>query len=248
MRFLHAPTGTFSETRYTVDQLKADGIPYACLSHVWSKPGRRLSSKIQRFCDVVKGNGIELAWADSCCINQDDLAEVQPAVNSMFTWYRNATLCVVFLHDVDDYPGHLTAQWATQFCDSGWFTRCWTLQELLGPDSVIFYSRNWRPIMDKATLSNSGELAALVECATGIPPSVLEDPRSLANISVAQKISWGALRRATKPEDASYSLAGLLGVSLNVRYGITVEEAFQLLLSQVLQRIPDHTVLLWGHP
>jgi hypothetical protein len=62
----------------------------------------------------------------------------------MFRWYHNAARCYVYLTDVlsldiDDYYAH-KRQWETQLRQSRWFTRGWTLQELLAPALVEFFS------------------------------------------------------------------------------------------------------------
>ena len=54
----------------------------------------------------------------------------------MFRWYRNAAKCYVYLADVSTTGQDLTAQ----LRKSRWFTRGWTLQELIAPLSVEFFS------------------------------------------------------------------------------------------------------------
>lgn len=79
----------------------------------------------------------------------------------MFNWYQNATVCYVFLEDV---PSHLPDKIAVLdvFQRSRWFTRGWTLQELLAPDHVLFFTSDW------VELGTKKGLASAISRATGI--------------------------------------------------------------------------------
>lgn len=127
--------------------------PYAILSHTWkddeelsfrdieegkiNKPGIG-SVKLQRCCKQAERDGLGYTWIDTCCIDKTDSVELGEAINSMFRWYRKAFICYAYLSDVpgDDNPRNL----GSEFRKSRWFKRGWTLQELLAPQSLHFYS------------------------------------------------------------------------------------------------------------
>jgi hypothetical protein len=130
--------------------------PYAILSHTWGadtdevtfedlvngtgkdKPGYK---KI-RFCgEQARQDDLQYFWVDTCCIKKANLPELSLAINSMFRWYQNAIRCYVYLSDISSPAtgtnDELTSQlWESDFRKSKWFTRGWTLQELLAPSSV----------------------------------------------------------------------------------------------------------------
>ena len=167
---LRSDTSEFSLTK---DLVGNDLIPpYAILSHTWGaddeevtfedmtngtgkdKPGYE---KI-RFCgEQARQDGLQYFWVDTCCINKANDAELSQAINSMFRWYRNATRCYVYLSDVSS-PAFDTNNecnprpWESDFRKSRWFTRGWTLQELLAPASVEFFSRERKRLGDKSSL------------------------------------------------------------------------------------------------
>src|SRR6187402_1527990 len=133
---------------------------YAILSHTWGhgevtfqdmqnlgiaerKPG---FEKIAATCRLARGQ-YRHVWVDTCCIDKKSSAELSEAINSMFSWYRDAKKCYVFLSDVvwGDHNTNSPAEWESKFRDSRWFKRGWTLQELLAPDLVEFFSSdNWK--------------------------------------------------------------------------------------------------------
>ncbi|KAJ9150110.1 HET-domain-containing protein [Coniochaeta hoffmannii] len=132
---------------------------YAILSHVWGhdevsftdmkKPKHRASAmrkrgfwKVKGFCARALAYGCQWAWVDSCCIDKRSSAELSEAINSMFEWYRRSRRCFVYLEDVGSDP----AAQEREFKHSRWFTRAWTLQELLTPVDVVFFDGNWSPI------------------------------------------------------------------------------------------------------
>src|ERR1700744_5217306 len=131
--------------RFILEWFPKDKIPeYAILSHTWgrgedkevtyrdimdgtgnNKPGFRKLT----FCgNQAKADGLHYFWVDTCSIDKSSSTELQTAINSMFRWYRNSAKCYVWLPDVLD-----STDWETAFRQSRWFTRGWTLQELLAP-------------------------------------------------------------------------------------------------------------------
>lgn len=62
---------------------------------------------------------ILLVGIDSCCIDKSSSAELTEAINSMFKWYREAGLCIVYLSDYDGRDPEATLG------KCRWFTRGW---------------------------------------------------------------------------------------------------------------------------
>ncbi|KAH9890202.1 hypothetical protein F4778DRAFT_752946 [Xylariomycetidae sp. FL2044] len=162
-------------------------------------------------------------WIDTFCINKRDAVETSTAINSMFQWYQNAEVCLVYLFDVtwDDTAVESSRR---SFAASRWFERGWTLQELLAPREVRFYDRDWRYI------GTRGELAGALSAATGIREAHLLG--SWRSASLAQKMSWLARRTTTLVEDRAYCMLGIVGVFLDTRYG-QGEEEFQRLQREI---------------
>ncbi len=212
-------------------------VPASSPHHFEAKAG---FSKIACACGQAEKDGYRYLWVDTCCIDQKSSAEVSEAINSMFTWYQRAAVCYAFLEDVhfDDYTeGYLT--WKDHFSNSRWFTRGWTLQELLAPKKVVFYARGWR------LLGTKSSLVRVVEKITGIDELTLLEPRLIHRASVAQRMSWAARRATTRTEDLAYSLMGLFGVNMPILYG-EGESAFLRLQEEIIKRSDDHSIFAWG--
>lgn len=204
--------------------------------------------KLKGFCEVAFNQGYTLAWADMCCIDKTSSAELSEAIASMFYWYQCAEVCYVYLKDVsspqheDSEPRSLPFKLhnSDEFRRSVWFTRGWTLQELIAPKSVVFCSKDWTILGSKC-----GELADIICDITRVNKEVLTHQQPLESVSVAQRMLWAANRRTSRLEDRAYSLMGLFGVGIPVLYGER-EYAFIRLQEEILRRIPDSTLLAWG--
>lgn len=209
--------------------------PYAILSHTWGddevsfsdvEAGKGQSKagyhKI-RFCgEQAARDGLKYFWVDTCSINKSDFTELSEAINSMFRWYRDSTRCYVYLSDVPyDRP-----TWESTFRQSRWFTRAWTLQELLAPRSVEFFSQDDVRLGDKTTLERH------IHEVTGIAISALQGI-SLSQFSVGERFSWAETRQATREEDEAYSLLGIFGVHMPLIYGEGRASAFKRLREEV---------------
>ena len=62
----------------------------------------------------------------------------------MYKWYQRAKECYAYLNDV--HSQGTVAAWTevrSEFQGSIWFTRGWTLQELIAPSEVLFYNKRW---------------------------------------------------------------------------------------------------------
>ncbi|KAL2195526.1 heterokaryon incompatibility protein-domain-containing protein [Corynascus similis CBS 632.67] len=210
--------------------------------HISLHPSEHKSgyAKISYACGQAIKDGYRYIWVDTCCIDKRSSAEVSEAVNSMFGWYQRAAVCYAYLEDVhfDDYTeGYLT--WKDHFNNSRWFTRGWTLQELLAPRKVVFYARGWRLLGTKSSLVKH------VAKTTGIDELTLVDPKLIHNASVAQRMSWAANRTTAKPEDQAYALLGIFGVNMPIIYGEGAN-AFLRLQEEIIRRSDDHSIFAWG--
>lgn len=205
--------------------------PYTILSHP------KLSDKIKGICMVAREAGYRLLWIDSCCIDKSSSAELSEAINSMFEWYRLSDVCYVYLADVpdDDDP------WkpGSEFMQSRWHRRSWTLQELIAPAHVEFLTKTWR------SLGTKFGLAFTLEAITGVDFDVLTGHATVDSTSVARRMSWAAEREATRIEDTAYSLMGLFNIHMSPIYGEGMN-AFLRLQEEIVRAIPDQSIFAWG--
>ncbi|KAK0751385.1 heterokaryon incompatibility protein-domain-containing protein, partial [Schizothecium vesticola] len=253
-------------TRRT-EEFYGKAIPkYAILSHTWGLRETTLQTmqtfgasykrwplKLSGLCMQAADDGIDYVWVDTCCINKMDLVELSEAINSMFTWYQKADVCYAYLADVElqseelepdklepdklEPEEHATRNWKA-FCRSRWFTRGWTLQELLAPDQVKFYDSKWVFIGTKCTLSTK------LQVVTGIPRSFILGATPVSEASVAQRFSWAANRETTRVEDMAYCLLGLFNVNMPMIYGER-EKAFVRLQREIMNVHRDQSILAW---
>ena len=186
--------------------------------------------KIVKSCNLASSQGISYVWIDTCCIDKSSNAELGEAINSMYRYYKESKVCYAYLADVDSSQG--------SFAHSRWFTRGWTLQELIAPDRVEFYGNNWRYLGNKINLRED------IIAASGIPESALYHTKSLDSFPVAQRLSWAAKRRTTRTEDAAYCLIGLLGIEMGLLYG-EGSLAFKRLWETILQSREDYSIFLY---
>jgi hypothetical protein len=228
---------------------------YAILSHVWGKTEdtfqdiRKLaklpatirwfcaSPKVRNCCKYAKRLGFRWIWIDSCCIDKSSSAELSEAINSMYQWYSKAELCIAFLEDVP--RGEDPRKQHSHFSRSKWFTRGWTLQELIAPRAVVFVSDQWHPLGTKQGLAM--EIAGI----TGVDLDVLCLKRSPTEISVARRMAWAARRETTRVEDEAYSLMGLFEVNMATIYR-EGRAAFRRLQEEILRSSVDHTLFAWS--
>ncbi|KAH7364549.1 hypothetical protein BKA65DRAFT_371585, partial [Rhexocercosporidium sp. MPI-PUGE-AT-0058] len=154
-------------------------------------------------------DGWEWVWIDSCCIDKTSSAELSEAINSMFRWYREAQVCYAYLSDVPGGSDWETRQQSNSaFRKSQWFTRGWTLQELLAPEMVVFFDADWEDIGTKNSMQ------ALLSSITGI-----DNFKDYALACIAKKMSWASNRETTREEDKAYCLMGLFAVNMPPLYG-----------------------------
>jgi hypothetical protein len=246
MRFLEADhDGNFSLTKDLISNIPS----YAILSHTWGNDEdevtfenltqdstkSRLGYKKLQFCrDQAKRDGINYFWIDTCCINKSNNAELSEAIISMFRWYRVATKCYVYLSDVsapkreaNNQSSDVTRESA--FRASRWFTRGWTLQELIAPSKVEFFSTEGQLLGTKHSLEQQ------IHGITGIAVKALQG-HALSDFSIAERLSWAEFRQTTREEDKAYSLLGIFNVHMPPLYGEGMESAFQRLHEEIGKR------------
>jgi hypothetical protein len=196
--------------------------------------------KVLQACAIAKGQGYGYLWADTCCIDKTSLTELSEAINYMFRWYAETEVCYAYLADVPD-DDHVNHQHSS-FRASRWFTRGWTLQELIAPKEVLFYSSGWK------LLGSRTDLKDLVSSITGIPVDVLTtgEPRPPAR-SIGEIFSWASRRTTTLEEDMAYSLLGLLNINLPLIYGEGTA-AFMRVQEELLRRYDDESIFAWEAP
>lgn len=243
MRLINTTTGLFEE-------FIGRNVPkYAILSHTWEEEevsftdmqrdghqARKGFEKIRMTCKLAADAGIHYAWVDTCCIDKSSSAELTEAINSMYRWYQRSAICYAYLSDLSPSDALHTALPSCR-----WFTRGWTLQELIAPSEMRFFDRSW---IDRG--SKEG-LSIMLSEITGIATKVLRHERPLSSIAVAQRMSWAAKRETTRIEDRSYSLLGLFGVHMPMIYG-EEERAFRRLQEQIIKSTLDMTIFAWKMP
>jgi hypothetical protein len=246
MRLLHAET---------IQPISFEGgtIPwYAILSHTWGtdevsfqdiqRPDDALSkagyAKIRYACQETLRRGLKYVWVDTCCIDKTSSAELSEAINSMFHWYKDARVCFAYLSDVPDGTDVNSAESA--FATSRWFSRGWTLQELLAPTELYFFSSNWRQLGSKKRLrKQTSEI-------TGVGEGFMTGVNSLSEASIAKRMSWASRRETTRTEDLAYCLLGIFGISMPLLYG-EGERAFVRLQEEIMKTSDDQTLFAWEY-
>ncbi|KAF3764610.1 hypothetical protein M406DRAFT_41954, partial [Cryphonectria parasitica EP155] len=228
-----------------------DEHPYAILSHTWDEDEvtfqdwenlgpevrrqKKGFAKIEQTCIIAKQRGLQYAWVDTCCINKESSAELTEAINSMFAWYQQATFCLVYLSDL---PAHEPSFPDPLLPACRWWTRGWTLQELIAPRNLNFYDCEWNDHGGKRMRSEE------VSKITGIDLAALENINSLKSMPVGRKMSWAALRQTTREEDMAYCLLGIFDVNMSLIYGER-GKAFTRLQEEILKKTNDMTLFAW---
>lgn len=263
MRLLHTSTLQFKEF------YKPNKPSYAILSHVWT--GEEISFdemlcptpetqqkagflKIKGCCNMAKEHGLSYAWVDSCCIDKRSSAELTEAINSMHLWYRNAVICVVYLVDV--FPTSLVVDGGTMsldgqieaFKNSRWFTRGWTLRELIASSNRLFFANDWFPIYFAANGDSIMNINNLISQITGIRFDVLRNRDTLSGLCIVDRISWQSRRQTTREEDIAYSLMGIFSLNMPILCGEGASRAFRRLQEEIIKSSVDYTIFAWPCP
>lgn len=228
--------------------------PYAILSHTWgdeevtfqeyllatghdAKRHANIKrkagfSKILGACKRAQADKLAYVWCDTNCIDKTSSAELSEAINSMYAWYYNSVICYAFLADVDGKPG--------SFEKSRWFTRGWTLQELLAPKKVVFHDRAWLALGDR------NSLAGAISQVTRIHVGALYNRDTVPRYSIAQRMSWAADRETSRREDIAYCLLGIFEINMPLLYG-EGGRAFNRLQHEIIKISDDQSILAWEY-
>ncbi|KAL6800870.1 heterokaryon incompatibility domain-containing protein [Trichoderma sp. SZMC 28013] len=226
--------------------------PYAILSHTWgpdevtfadftnlsTRATRSGFTKIKQTCEKALKDGFSYAWIDTCCINKESSSELSEAINSMFRWYRDAAICYAYLEDASERYIRLPIRNSSVIEHCRWFTRGWTLQELLAPKEIVFFGAKWTPVGRKT------ELKKILEQITGIPCAILIGSMQLDQTSVANRMNWAAKRETTREEDIAYCLMGIFDVNMPMIYG-EGRNAFIRLQEEILKQTEDDSLFAW---
>jgi WD40 repeat protein len=255
MRLLHYDdAGELCATYFYNDTIP----PYAILSHTWGVDSEEVTfkdltdgtgknkagwNKIQFCGEQSKRDGIQYFWIDTCCIDKFNSHELSIAIGAMFHWYRDAAKCYVYLSDVPRITSNTNKElsylpWELSFRESRWFTRGWTLQELIAPTKVEFFSVKGEKIGDKESLEQQ------IHQITRISVQALRGHR-LCDFSVDERLSWTTSRETTRQEDMAYCLLGLFDVHMPHIYGEGGAHAFRRLLNLIDKRKPPRK---WEEP
>lgn len=259
---LFEPTAPSTDAATVYDAVQTS-FAYAMLSHRWEmveplykdldgldvfslaeSPGTR---KLQNFCRQARECGFRWAWSDTCCIDKNSTSELQKSIISMFKWYRNSDITIIYLGDVSDNSIEVLRK-------SVWFLRGWTLQELIAPRRLLFFQSDWTLLVtsDDLPIDNYKEsltFRKLITEITGIDDTVLThfDPTS-RQPTVRQRMSWAAHRKTTEIEDVAYCLMGIFDVHFPVMYG-EGESAFYRLQIEIMAKSDDPSLFDWtGKP
>jgi hypothetical protein len=225
---------------------------YAILSHTWEgheeisykemikgrSKHKKGYSKILKAAGTSLIHGLDYVWVDTCCIDKSSSADLTESINSMFKYYADAVICFAHLSDV-----HLDKETIDdQLWRSRWFTRGWTLQELLAPQELILYSADWEKLGNreiwKEQIAGISDIHIL---------ALSGGAGSLKRFSIAQKMSWAARRMTTRTEDIAYSLLGIFDVNMPLLYG-EGEKAFIRLQEEIIKNSDDQTIFAWQSP
>jgi hypothetical protein len=240
-----------------LEEFVGDNIPeYAILSHTWgneevtfqdwSDPeaasGKAGFAKIALTCQQALEDGLEYCWVDTNCIDKSSSTELSEAINSMFSWYYKSSICYAYLTDVD-VDGRTEINSGTidqQIRKSLWFTRGWTLQELLAPRKLSFFSKQGTHLGFKEDKKH------LVSEITGIDQRYLDRRKNIRSASIAERMSWMRNRVTTRTEDMAYCLLGIFNIHMALLYG-EGQGAFRRLQEEIIRVVNDQTIFCWSH-
>ncbi|KAF2025157.1 HET-domain-containing protein [Setomelanomma holmii] len=259
MRFLQIDDD--SKVSLVDPRFGTNDIRYAILSHTWGPVGDEVTfrdlqqgtgkgkagfTKIAWCGQQAKKDSLQYFWVDTCCIDKSNSQELQESINSIYRWYQQAESCYVYLSDVcnstlDDAAGQAAPRWKPAFRRSRWFTRGWTLQELIAPSSVEFFSK------DDFYLGNKLSLEITINEVTSVAISALRHQAPLSHFSVDERLSWAKGRVTTREEDSAYCLLGIFDVQMPLVYAEGREKALKQLRREILEQHDDaeapHTIV-----
>ncbi|KAF9472033.1 hypothetical protein BDN70DRAFT_925877 [Pholiota conissans] len=243
------------------DPLKVDLVVqkvgrYAILSHSWlreapgeitygdwhgknfdeSGPGYK---KLVNFCKLAwLKHGLTLGWMDTICINKESSSELDESIRSMYKWYCGSDVCIAYLGETQNIP---------DIHRDTWFTRGWTLQELVAPVVIKFCNRDWDYFNANTTVTdtrsryipsnkNSGIMIQIInQISKATSITATEFTTNFCRLPLSRRMQLAASRQVTREEDTAYSLMGIFDVSIATAYGEGGERAFFRLLQAILE-------------
>ncbi|KAI0131970.1 heterokaryon incompatibility protein-domain-containing protein [Xylariales sp. AK1849] len=236
---------------------------YAILSHTWEdeevtfQDFKDLASarkkkgfvKIQRTVRIARSRGLKWAWVDTCCIDKSSSAELSEAINSMYQWYTDSAICFAYLSDLPtekqiiiQHPHEddnaITGLLRNSFATCRWWTRGWTLQELIAPRNLDFYDKEWNFYGDKEGLAHE------ITSITRVSRSILNHNKELDDVAIAVRMSWAATRQTTRAEDTAYCLLGIFDINMPLLYG-EGQKAFVRLQEEICKKTTDLSIFAW---
>ena len=240
-----------AKTLELVEFVGRDLPPYAILSHTWREEEvtfldwqdfrvaekKKGFQKIRSACSRALDDGYSFVWVDTNCIDKTSSSELSEAINSMFAWYRDAAVCYIYLDDVPSEGDVDSALYR-----SHWFTRGWTLQEIIAPRTCFIYSQDWVLLGDKDNFSLSSQISDI----TGIDVEFLLHGAPLSDASVAKRMAWMANRTTTRIEDMAYCLLGIFDINMSLLYG-EGEKAFIRLQEEIIKVSNDQSIFCWKY-
>lgn len=242
--------------------------PYAILSHTWeaeevtfgdvrslalSHPnglnsshahvvGKKGFAKLKGAAGFARQNSHKYIWIDTCCIDKSSSAELLEAINSMYTWYRDSEVCYAFLPGVPPATVEDPIGDGSAVRRSRWFTRGWTLQEMIAPFNLVFLARDWSVL---GTKQGDTSFTKMLSEITGVPVPVLQGRVRPRDVSVATRMKWASSRETTRREDIAYCMLGLFEVNMPLLYG-EGHKAFIRLQEEILKRTSDQSIFAWN--
>ncbi|VBB76851.1 Putative protein of unknown function with het domain [Podospora comata] len=232
--------------------------PYAILSHTWDVPSQEVTfvemqglretitnktgfAKITNFCRLASQKGYEYGWVDTCCIDKRNSADLSEAINSMYRSYYDSGDCLVYLSDTKpmaDWGSLSIAKLDDALRPCRWFTRGWTLQELLAPETRSFFDATWQPITNR-------HLVSVISNITKIGDACLLFRDNISEVSISERMGWASERHTTRSEDITYSLMGIFNICMPILYGEGGKKAFRRLQKEIMRVSFDQSLFVW---
>ena len=238
-----------SAVKTKVMSMVREKMAYAIFSHRWldegevtyhemagdARPAGAGLDKLKRFCDIAMEYSCRWAWADTGCIDKTSSAQLEESIRSMYNWYANSKICIAHLRDTTDLG---------DMANDPWFTRGWTLQELIAPVTIKFFNKDWKPIIAGDNDKDDDWFLNRISAITGV------GQQSLRSFSPSyydlEPLFWASKRRTTRIEDMAYCLIGFFGLTLSIAYG-EGKRAFFRLQMELLEAGNDIKLLTWSY-
>ncbi|KAH9238567.1 hypothetical protein K456DRAFT_1178758 [Colletotrichum gloeosporioides 23] len=251
MKLVHATTG---QIHFFPDP---NNVRYVFFSHAWSSPrdnewpcydsngaleptGISPSPSIVRnVLKLAQKHGFDYAWIDSLCIDKTSSAEISETIVSLSSYLENSDYCFAYLAD---FTASSVSPNVPSLSRCKYWTRSWTLQQMVVPSRVLFFDSQFQCIGDRS----SSQFAGLISSITGVDEDVLCGRRALQDISIARRMSWAAGRESSRPEDTIYALLGLFDVLMPVMYGEGDTRAIRRLQQEIVKSTNDMSLLAWS--